>query len=99
MTSLTHHTHGRVFVAALPRDDRSEWRIALDTDRRGNTVLDIRVYEEFAGPAKVRGPSKHGISIPIDQARDLDNAIIKAVVVAREMGLLGEGRSHGRVPI
>jgi hypothetical protein len=55
---------GTIPVAALPRDDRSEWRVAFQRDRRGGMNVDTGVCEELAGSAKARAPSKHGVRPP-----------------------------------
>ena len=76
---------GGLLVAAFPRDDRSEFRVALRHDRRGDVVADVRVFEEFAGPAKVRGPSKTGIAFREDQMSDLLEALTKARTAFRDI--------------
>lgn len=80
----------RVVVAALSRNDRSEWRVILDVDRRGDAVLDIRVFEDFAGPAKALTGTKVGVTVPLDRLYDLINALSKAAVVALEVGLISD---------
>ncbi|HLY77827.1 MAG TPA: hypothetical protein VKQ70_00520 [Caulobacteraceae bacterium] len=74
----------RVIAGAFERDDRSEWRVTLDCDRRGQVVIDIRRFEEFAGPAKARTGTRFGISIPVERLPELINALTKAQLLLVE---------------
>jgi hypothetical protein len=77
----------RVIAGAFSRDDRSEVRVAIDLDKHGDAVIDVRVWEEFAGPAKARTATKTGISIPLRRYHDLIHALTKLAVIAGELGL------------
>jgi len=67
-----------------------EVRVSID-EFRGHVLLDIRVFADFT-PARVRMPTKKGISIQVVQLPDLIKALQDAAATARKLGLLSDGR-------
>lgn len=75
-------------IATIPRNAREELRISL-TEFKGTRYFDLRIFAEFAGETKVRGPTKTGITCSFEHLPELARAVQAAEVKARELGLIG----------
>ena len=51
--------------------------------------LDLRIYANGAGPAKVMMPTKRGLTFPVAMLPDLIRSLQNAEAKARELGLVG----------
>jgi hypothetical protein len=74
-------------IATIPKSKTEEVRVGLEY-YRGHRLVDIRIFAEFT-PARVRMPTKKGVSLSITALPDLIEALRDAQAAARSMGILG----------
>lgn len=79
-------------IAMVEKNGVEEIRVALDSFK-GIRLVDVRVFAEFAGAAKVRGPTKKGVAVQPHQLRALIDALRQAEVAAVAAGWL-EGKGE-----
>jgi hypothetical protein len=80
-----------VTVGSLPLGDTAEVRLTLEAVNNLARV-DLRTWaDDKLGAVVVRGPTKKGVSLPVEALPDLVAAVVEAEVTARALGLLGEG--------
>jgi hypothetical protein len=75
-------------VHTVPLGSKAEVRLALDTyGNRGR--VDLRTWADYsAGPVMGRGPTKKGVSLPIEALPALAAAFAEAEALARSLNLL-----------
>ena len=76
-----------VIIAVLTKNGTEDLRVALD-EFKGHNLLDLRVFAEFGGPAKVKMPTKKGLSLRVEMLPDLIAALQAAQERARGLGLI-----------
>lgn len=77
-----------VTVRSLPFGDAAEVRLTLETVNN-LTRVDLRTWaDDKLGAVVVRGPTKKGVSLPVEALPDLVAAVVEAEAVARALGLL-----------
>lgn len=80
-----------VTVGSLPLGDTAEVRLTLEAVNNLARV-DLRTWaDDKLGAVVVRGPTKKGVSLPVEALPDLVAAVVEAEVTARALGLLVEG--------
>lgn len=73
-------------IATIPSGQTEEMRVALETVR-GQAVVDVRIFADFkAGPATVRGPTRQGLSVPVERLPELIRALHSARAELERMG-------------
>lgn len=79
-----------VTVRSLPLGDAAEVRLVLETVNK-QPRFDLRTWaDDKQGAVVVRGPTKKGISLPVEVLPKLVEAVVEADATARALGLLGE---------
>lgn len=73
-------------VATIDLNDKCELRIRVATER-GARVVDVRLFEDFAGPSKARCPTKRGVGVPLEHI----GALIGALQLARDLAMAEAG--------
>ncbi|HAC01375.1 PC4/YdbC family ssDNA-binding protein [Brevundimonas naejangsanensis] len=77
-----------VTVRTLPLGDAAEVRLTLETVNNLARV-DLRTWaDDKLGAVVVRGPTKKGVSLPVEALPDLVAAVVEAEAKARALGLL-----------
>lgn len=77
-----------VTVRSLPVGGTAEVRLTLETVNNLARV-DLRTWaDDKLGAVVARGPTKKGVSLPVEALPDLVAAVVEAEVVARTLGLL-----------
>lgn len=77
-----------VTVRSLPVGSTAEVRLTLETVNNLARV-DLRTWaDDKLGAVVARGPTKKGVSLPVEALPDLVAAVVEAEVVARTLGLL-----------
>lgn len=80
-----------VVIWTLPLGSAAELRLSLDSFN-GKARADLRTWADYqAGPVLTRGPTKKGVSVPVEALPALVAAVVEAEAVARSSGLLGKG--------
>lgn len=78
----------RIVVASWPRNAREQIEVALDQYQDCRTI-DLRTW--FTSPDGSQRPTRSGLSLSVRHLPALADALAKALVRAREMGLVGDG--------
>lgn len=77
-----------VTVRTLPLGDAAEVRLTLETVNNLARV-DLRTWaDDKLGAVVVRGPTRKGVSLPVEALPDLVAAVVEAEAKARALGLL-----------
>lgn len=77
-----------VTVRTLPLGDAAEVRLTLETVNNLARV-DLRTWaDDKLGAVVVRGPTRKGVSLPVEALPDLVSAVVEAEAKARALGLL-----------
>ena len=80
-----------VVVRVLPVGTAAELRLTVERFS-GSLRFDLRTWADYRlGASEVRGPTKKGVSLPVEALPDLVAAVVEAEAEARALGLLEEG--------
>lgn len=83
-------------VATFPLNAKTEVRVCLDTFN-GRPRLDLRTWCDFTtGAVDARGPTKKGVSLPIEDLPALALALGRAEALAYRLGFLTKGGAAGK---
>lgn len=78
-------------VRVLPLGSAAELRLTFERFN-GSLRFDLRTFEDDRlGASKVRGPTRKGVSLPVEALPDLVAAVVEAEADARALGLLERG--------
>jgi hypothetical protein len=77
----------RIIIATIAKNAAEDVRIALD-EFEGHEPIDLRVFAEFGGPARVKMTSNKGLSLLVELLPELVAALQQALATAHDLGFV-----------